>query len=242
MKKIISITITATIAISLIVYAAKVPTIFGSGVEGFLKTKAVGASWTNVNGWVIFKGLDAKSQIQLTKANGASILVNDIKQIKQKGKITGDLANILVGTSASDMADPTDVVYGGNKKFCVKLKGVNLGTVISKDMRMVLINSLNGILAGNNVKGIKIMTQDGDIMGTPERYAKIGLPEVPTTVKTIKLKKGCIGYLDLLDANPAKPGKTKIITHCPIDCDTILRGPGWNLPCAPPWPLPIPYY
>ena len=116
MKKSICIAICSTIFLSSILYAAKVPTVFSPGLEGFLKTKAPAANYTNLNDWVIFTGLDAKSQIQLTTADlDANILVNDAKLIKQKGKIAGSLANILVDSSASEMADPTDVVYAGNK-------------------------------------------------------------------------------------------------------------------------------
>ncbi len=209
--KAIKIMICVTLVVAALLYAGKTPTVFNADVEGFLKTKAAGATWTNLNGWLIFTGLDAKSQIQLTKAdNDARILVNDAKQIKQKGKIAGNLGDILVGTSASSMATPTDVVYGGNAKFSVKLKGVNLGTVIAKDMKMVLVNSLNGVLAGDNAKGIKVMTQDGDLAGADSNnVAVVGLAAVPTKLKMVKAKKGKVEYVDAYQATAAKVGKTK---------------------------------
>ena len=240
MKKSIYIAICSTVLLTSSLYAAKIPTEFGPGVEGFLKTKAPAANYTNLNGWVIFTGLDAKSQIQLTTADlDANILINDAKLIKQKGKIAGSLANILVGSSASDMADPTDVVYGGNKKFSVKLKGVNVGTVIAQTMKLVLIKDLSGKLAGANLKGIKIMTQDGGIEGTVANYVKIGLPEVPTVVKIIKAKKGCINYLDLMDARPVKIGKGKVISRCGHECNILYDPAVWGDLCPgynPPWP------
>ena len=54
-----------------------------------MKIKAPAAAFTNIGEWVVFTGLDAKSQLQITKADGASILINDAKMIKQKGKIAG---------------------------------------------------------------------------------------------------------------------------------------------------------
>ena len=208
--KTIKIIVCLTIVVAAIAYAAKIPTVFGPGVEGFLKTKAPAASYTNLNGWVIFKGLDAKSQVQLTTADlNANILVNDAKLIKQKGKIFGDVANILVGTSASDMADPTDVVYAGNEKFSVKLKGINVGTVMATSMKLVLVNDLSGKLAGTNLKGIKVFTQDGGIEGTVAAPVVIGDANLPTMLKLVKAKKGAIGYVDATLATPAKLAKTK---------------------------------
>jgi len=210
--KTLKIMICASIVIVALVYAKKVPTVFSAKLEGFLKTKAAGAAWTNIDEWVIFTGLDAKSQLQLTKADGASILINDAKQIKQKGKIAGDLNNIIVGAPATPILDPLNpvFVYAGNAKFSVKLKGVNLGTVIAKDMKMVLVNSLNGKLAGTNVKGIKVLTQDGDLAGADAaNRAVIGGIVPETKIKMVKAKKGEIGYVDATAATAFKPGKTK---------------------------------
>ena len=215
MKKSICIVIFSTILISSILYAAKPLDIDTPTLKGFIKTKD-SKEFVETNGWIIFKGLDAKSQIQITEANGANILVNDAKMIKQKGKVSGNINNIIIGTSESDMADCSDLVLAGNEKFSVKLKGINIGSVVAKDMKMVLINDLSGCLTGTNPKGIKIMTQDGGIEGTEANPVIIGaywcnnnLIEVPTKIKMVKAKKGAIGYVNACNATPAKIGKTK---------------------------------
>ncbi len=242
MKIYICIAICSTILLSSFLYAAKPLDIDTLTLKGFIKTKA-SKEFVETNGWIIFTGLDAKSQIQITVANGANILVNDAKMIKQKGKVSGNINNFIIGTSASLMADTNDVVYAGNSKFLAKLKGFNFGNIIAKEMRMAYFNNFCGTLAGTNPKGIKIMTQDGGIVGTSNRFAKIGLPEIPTMVKMINLKKGgCIGYLDLMDASPSKPLKSK--NKCRLRCcGPILYNPAvWGDLCpepAPPWPEPL---
>ncbi len=210
--KAIKIIVCLTIVVAAIAYAAKVPTVFSPGLEGFLKTKAPAAAFTNIGEWVVFSGLDAKSQLQITKADGASILVNGaVKMIKQKGKIGGTLNNIILGESATPLLDPANPVFvlDGNEKFSVKLKGVNVGTVMATSMKMVLVNDLSGKLAGTNLKGIKVMTQDGGIEGTPAAPVVIGDANVPTMLKLVKAKKGAIGYVDATLATPAKVAKTK---------------------------------
>ncbi len=208
--KTLKIIVCLTIVIAAIVYAKKVPTDFSSDLAGFLKTKSATASFVNTNGWVIFKGLDAKSQIQLTKAdNNANILVNDAKMIKVKGKFTGSLGSVIVGTSASDMKTPTDVVYAGNSKFSIKLKGISVGTIIAKDMKAAFANDLSSAFAGSNAKGISLMTELDIAGASATNRAVIGIAGVPTVLKAVKSKKGKIENVDATLATPAKVGKTK---------------------------------
>ena len=208
--KTLKIIVCLSIVVAAIVYAAKTPTDFSADVAGFLKTKATVAV-TETNGWLIFKGMDAKSQLQLTKAdNNANILLDNGKMVKQKGgKVTGALGSILVGTSASDMATPTDVVYAGNDKFSIKLKGISVGTVIASSMKMVFVNGLNGTLAGGNAKGLKVMTELDLAGADAANRAVVGLATVPTVIKMVKSKKGKIEWVDATAATPVKAGKTK---------------------------------
>jgi len=230
--KALKIIVCLTIVLAAVLYAAKVPTDFGGGLKGFLKTKAAAAAYTNINGWIIFTGLDAKSQLQITEATAVEgIIVNDAKQIKQKGKITGQINNIIVGTATTpfDPANPT-YTLAGNAKFSVKLKGVNVGTVLAKDMKMVLVNDLNGVLAGNNAKGIKVMTQDGNLAGADAaNRAVVGLATVPTMIKMVKAKKGKIEYVDAKEATPAKVGKTKWMAKVAPTGDVLVKSVAdWN--------------
>ena len=230
--KALKIIVCLTIVIAAVLYAAKTPTDFGGGLKGFLKTKAAAAAFTNDNGWIIFTGLDAKSQIQITEAASVvGIVVNDAKQIKQKGKIAGTIDNIVVGTDVLDAAGNVDLTkLAGNAKFSVKLKGVNVGTVLATDMKMVLVNGLNGTLAGNNAKGIKVMTQDGDLAGADAaNRAVVGLATVPTMIKMVKAKKGKIEYVDATEATPAKVGKTKWMAKVAGTGDVLVKSKAdWN--------------
>ena len=209
--KTIKIIVCLTIVVAAIAYAAKPLDIDTATLKGYVKTKAAAAAWVETNGWFVFTGYDAKSQIQVTAADGANILINDAKMIKQKGKISGSLSNIVV--ASADALLPNGNIdltkLAGNAKFSVKLKGINVGTVIAKDMKMVLANGIFGKVAGGNVKGLKLMTQDGTIEGTPATPVVIGDAAVPTILKMVKAKKGKIGYVDATEATPAKVGKTK---------------------------------
>ena len=236
MKKVLSIAICLSIVIAAVVYAAKVPTDFGGGLKGFLKTKAPAAAFTETNGWVVFTGLDAKSQLQITEATAVKgIILNDAKIIKQKGKISGNIDSIVMATTASSVIDPSVVIatLAGNDKLSIKLKGINVGTVLAKTMKMVLVNDINGAIAGTTAKGVKIMTQDGNIAGDATERALVGAYDiaiagvettvpVATTIKAIKAKKGSIGYVDALNATAAKAGKTKWIAKVASSGDVLV--------------------
>ncbi|MCK5851698.1 hypothetical protein KAH27_01605 [bacterium] len=212
MKKILSIAICSAIVIAAVVYAAKPLSIDTPQLKAYIKTKAAGAAWMQTNDWFVFTGYDAKSQIQIVDAQGANLLINDIKLIKQKGKVSGNIENIIMGTSATPILDPANPVFvlSGNDKLSIKLKGVNVGTVLATKMKMVLVNGLDGLLAGTNPKGVKVMAQDGDIAGaSAANRAVIGTAIVPTMLHSVKAKKGMILNVDATEATPAKAGKTK---------------------------------
>ena len=232
--KALKILVCITIVLAAVLYAAKTPTDFGGGLKGFLKTKAPAAAFTNQDGWIVFTGLDAKSQIQITEATAVKgIVVNDAKQIKQKGKISGDINSIVVADNVPVIVDGkivNGVTLAGNEKFSVKLKGINVGTVLASKMKMVLVDSLSGILAGNNAKGIKVMTQDGDLAGADAaNRAVVGLTDVPTMIKMVKAKKGKIEWVDATAATPAKPGKTKWMAKVAGTGDVLVKSAAdWN--------------
>ncbi|RLD11194.1 MAG: hypothetical protein DRI44_04170 [Chlamydiae bacterium] len=224
MKKVLNIAICLSIVLAAVLYAAKTPTDFGGGLKGFLKTK-VGATSTLTNGWVVFTGMGAKDQLQITEANNVKgIMLDGGKIIKQKGKISGTIDSIVIATQVPDITDPANIIttLTGNEKLSIKLKGVNVGTVLAKTMKMVLVNDISGAIAGTAAKGVKIMTQDGGIEGDATEDVLVGAYDyavggaevnipVTTMIKAIKAKKGSIGYVDATEATPAKVGKTKWI-------------------------------
>ena len=217
-----------------VLYAAKDPIDFGGGLKGYLKSKTT-VTVTNKNGWIIFTGMNSKSQIQITEANNVTgILVDDAKQIKQKGKITGFIKNIVVASADALLANGSiDLTkLGGNEKFTVKLKGMNVGTILAGEMKMVYVSGLNGGIAGTNAKGIKILMQDGDLAGIgtdTNDYAFVGLDAVPTMIKIVKAKRGKIECVDARAATPAKPGKTRWIAKEGCCCILVKNPDEWIL-------------
>lgn len=222
------------LAAAAIIYAAKTPEVFGPGVEGFLKTKSTTAAWTVVTNtpgttdgiiWVVFTGLDAKSQIQLTKCEDASIIVNDAKQIKQKGKISGSAKTLMFGTPN----DLNTLNFGGNPKAMIKLKGVNVGTVLAGSIKMVQCNDLTGGHVGSDsAKGV-LLKAEGNVAGA-DAANRVMIGKVPSqpgaTIPATKIKgisaKGAIEYADAVNTVAAKPTKTKLKAKLPPTGDVLV--------------------
>lgn len=202
--KVMNITVCCALAIAALVYAAKTPEVFAPGLEGFVKSKGTPV-WTATNAhgqtWVIFEGMGPNDQIQLTKADDVSIMVNDIKQIKQKGKIAGNIPNLIIGSG--------HVTLGGNEKSMVKLKGVNVGTVLASTMKMVMVNSLYGGIAGSGAKGLAVKASQDVAGADADNRVFVGTEDNITMVKGI-MAKGAIEYVDALNSTAAKAGKTKL--------------------------------
>lgn|GEM_PF-1185244 len=195
-----------------VVYAAKVPTVFGPGVEGFLKyPKSVVPvpTYTNVGNWVIFNGTDAKTSIQFTKLDNANLLIYPtIKGISvklPKGYV-GVASNVLFGTSTA--TPDTDWIPGGNYKLNVKLKGINVGTVAGTQLNVVQVQSLFGGFAGkrtnpNNAKEMGVgFTAFGGIRGADgtQRVLFGNIWGIPTQVKGVSAKDKVIGQIQWVDA------------------------------------------
>jgi len=206
-------------------------TIFGPGVEGYLKTKSPDAAWYNTNmfghDWVVFVGLDAKTQLQLTKCSQANIIVNDIKQIKQKGKISGTANTIIFGTPNS----LNDMNFGGNAKAMIKLKGIRIGTVATASQKMVQCNDLfGGLIGSDTVKGVKIKAEGSVAGADAANVMYLGkLPMQPMTyVPATKIKgvsaKASIENVDAVNTIAAKPGKTKMKAKLPPTGKTRVIG------------------
>ena len=227
MKKIVNIVLCLSIVASAVVYAATKIDFNKGGITGQLKTK-LAATVIETNGWVVFSNMGEKDSVTIEAIDNSvqaepRILLDGGKLIKQKGKIFGNINSIVIAAQVPDITNPSNIVttLAGNDKLSIKLKGINIGTVLAKTMKMVLVNDINGAIAGTNPKGIKIMTQDGDIAGDDATEPAlvgaydytVGIVEttipVETKIKSIKAKKGRIGYLDAREATPAKPGKTK---------------------------------
>ena len=224
MKKVLNIAICLSIVIGAVVYATDKIAINDAGLTAELKTK-VGATYSVTNGFVVIQGAGPKDSLTIVGADmpNGGIIMNDAKMIKQKGKIFGYIDSIIMATDASSIIDPSVVIgtLSGNPKFSIKLKGITVGTVLAKDMKLVLVDSITGAIAGNNAKGVKIMTSL-NIEGSATEDVLVGAYDiiptgsgvevnvpVATTIKSIKAKKGAIGYVDALNATAAKPGKTK---------------------------------
>jgi hypothetical protein len=194
-----------------VVYAAKTPTVFGPGVEGFLKyPKSVTPvpTYTNLNGWVIFQGTDAKTQIQFTKLEAANLLIyGTMKGISYKAAVKGTIgqaSNVLFGTSTS--TPDQNYTPGGNAKLNVKLKGVNVGTVAATDVNQVQVQNLFGGFAGKRTlngkeKGAKFTAFGGiyGVDGTDRVYfGKAGWPA--TIVNGVTAKDKTIGRIQWVNA------------------------------------------
>ena len=225
MKKVLNIAICLSIVIAAIVYAGTTKTDFDKGgLKGQLKSKGA-ATVSETNGWVVFANMTDKDQVIITAAsNVKGVIMDNGKMLKQKGKISGTIDNIVIATQVPDITDPDNIVttLAGNEKLSIKLKGINVGTVLAKTMKMVLVNDISGAIAGTATKGVKIMTQDGGIEGDATEDVLVGAYDyavggsevnipVTTMIKAIKAKKGSIGYVDATEATPAKVGKTKWI-------------------------------
>ena len=224
MKKVLNIVICLSIVIAAVVYAADKIPISAAGLTAELKT-STGATVSETNGFVVIQGAGPKDSLTITAANmpNGGIIMNDAKIIKQKGKFFGYIDSIVMATEAASILDPSVVIgtLSGNSKLSIKLKGITVGTVLAKDMKLVLVDNITGAIAGNNAKGVKIMTSlsiEGsatedvlvgayDIIPTGSSV-EVNVP-VATTIKSVKAKKGAIGYVDALNATPAKLGKTK---------------------------------
>ena len=216
--KVVNIIACCALVIAALVYAGATPTVFAPGLEGFVKSKGA-PTWTETNmygqTWVVFEGMTANDQLQLTKADGVSVMVNDIKQIKQKGKIAGDMPNVVVGTGIDAL--------GGNEKTMLKLKGVNVGTVLASTLKMVQVNSLYGGVAGSGAKGVAVSTtlDVAPAVGGAARVF-VGTPGNVTMVKGIKAK-GKIEYVDALNSVAAKAGKTKLSAKVAPTGDVLVQ-------------------
>ena len=225
MKKVLNIAICLSIVIAAVVYAGTTKTDFDKGgLKGQLKSKGA-ATVSETNGWVVFANMTDKDQVIITAAsNVKGVIMDNGKMLKQKGKISGTIDNIIIATQAPDITDPANIIttLAGNEKLSIKLKGVNVGTVLAKTMKMVLVNDISGAIAGTATKGVKIMTQDGGIEGDATEDVLVGAYDyavggsevnipVTTMIKAIKAKKGSIGYVDATEATPYKPSKTKWI-------------------------------
>ena len=240
MKKALNIALCLTIITSAVVFAAVKTDFTLGGLTGQLKAKLPAATVSETNGWVIFENMGEKDSvtISLISGNVKGIIMDGGKLLKQKGKIFGNIDNIIIATQAPDITNPDNIVttLAGNDKLSIKLKGINVGTVLAKNMKLVLVNDISGAIGGTLMsgKGIKVMTQDGSIEGdATERvlvgaydYAVAGVGEtniaVTTMIKTIKAKKGSIGYVDALNATAAKPGKTKWIAKVGSAGDVLV--------------------
>jgi len=228
--KAIKIIVCLTIVVAAIAYAGATKTEFAGGVLISKGAATVGET----NGWLVFAGMGEKDQVQITGTVNPNISMDGGKMIKQKGKVTGLISNLIVvatGSTAADaIADPTKL--GGNEKFQVKLKGFQIGTVLAKTAKQYQVASIFGAAAGTGAKGIKIMTMDkaaGDIQGTATERVVIGgyrnetnLVPVTTMIKLIKAK-GKIGYVDATLATAAKAGKTKWGAKSPSDGDVLVK-------------------
>ena len=222
MKKVLNIAICLTIVISAVVYAATKIDINEGGLTAQIKTKAT-AGYELTNGWIVITGMGDKDSLTISGADmpTGGIVMNGGKMIKQKGKIFGYIDNIIIATQAPDILNPDNIVttLAGNEKLSIKLKGISVGTVLAKQMKLVLVDNLSGAIAGNNAKGVKIMTTTdivGDAGGTTDRllvgaYDYSGDLEikVDTKLHSVKAKKGMISNVDAMNATPAKAGKTK---------------------------------
>ena len=223
MKKVLNIAICLSIVIAAVVYAADKIDINMAGLTGQLKT-SVGATVSETNGFVILSGMGDKDSLTITGVdNVKGIVMDGGKLIKQKGKIAGYIDSIIIAKEAPSITDPTLIVatLAGNDKLSIKLKGISVGTVLAKNMKLVLVNDISGVLAGTLMsgKGIKVLTTldiAGDagermLIGAYDYNVGPGEEEIPvaTQIKSIKAKKGMIGYVDALNATPAKVGKTK---------------------------------
>lgn len=230
-----------------LVVAAKTPTVFGPGVEGYLKfPKSVTPVPTFIatNGWVVFQGSDAKTSIQFTKLEGANLLIyGSIKGISYKPAVKGAIgiaSNVLFGASTS--TPDANWTPGGNPKLTVKLKGVTVGTVAATDVNLVQVQNLGindhdlfcGGFAGKRMlngkeKGAAIMTY-GDIRGAdPSNRVYFGHAGWPTTVVRGVKAKGMIGCVDLrlCGVPPGKQGKVPITgkVPAPFGCDVLTAFP-----------------
>ncbi len=242
MKKMLNVTVCLLIVVSAIVYAKIDNKPFNAGnLSGILKTKN-DAKVSETNGWIVFTSMGPKDQVQITSAaNVKGIIMDGGKMLKQKGTVNGNIDNIIIAEQVPDITNPNNIVttLTGNDKLTIKLKGINVGTVLAENMKMVLVNDISGAIAGcTSLKGVKIMTQDGGIVGTEtERvlvgsydYAIAGGAEtniaVTTIIKMVKAKKGKIEYVDASNAQAAKPGKTKWKAKLLPTGNVLVESPG----------------
>jgi hypothetical protein len=227
--------------------AAKVPTVFGPGVEGFLKyPKSVipAPTFVATNGWVVFQGADTKTSIQFTKLEGANLLMyGTIKGISYKAAVKGAIGiatNVLFGTSTSTPNQNWNP--GGNAKLTVKLKGVHVGTVAATDINLVQVQNLGindhdlfcGGFAGKRTlngkeQGAAIMAY-GDIRGaSPSNRVYFGHAGWPMTIVRSIKANGMIGCVDMTMCGvpPGKDGKTiiKAKVPAPPGCDILTASP-----------------
>jgi len=216
--KVVNIIACCALVIAALVYAGATPEVFAPGLEGFVKSKGAPAwSQTNIDAqtFVVFTGMTANDQLQLTKADGVSIIINDAKQVKQKGKVAGDIPTLVVGTAIDAL--------GGNEKTMIKLKGVNVGTVLASTLKMVQVNSLYGGVAGSGAKGLAVSTtlDVAPAIGGAARVF-VGTPGNVTMIKGIKAK-GKIEYVDALNSVAAKAGKTKLSAKVAPTGDVLVQ-------------------
>lgn len=128
------------IVLAALAYAGLPPITVGGLV--FKGVKSVG-TMEETNGWIVIKGYDIKTTFQLDKTSpvpaGQNVVIEMGKALKASNKVgVGSFSNIIYGTfvegAEGDITQLTlsDPVDQGGKKFDVKLKGVTIGTVISK--------------------------------------------------------------------------------------------------------------
>ena len=125
------------VVVAALVYAGAPPIVVGG--LSFVAPKSTG-SITTTNGWIVIKGYDEKTTIQLDKTSakpaGQCIVIQTAKALKgsRKDTVDGNLAQVVYGLFATGAeGDYSQLTLSTpTKAFAVSLKGITVGTVIAK--------------------------------------------------------------------------------------------------------------
>ena len=209
--KAFKLTVAILLAVAAIAYAAKVPTVFCEGLEGFAKP-AVTPEVTVIDDvyYVDFgEQLGPKGSLQFTVVDGENIVlsVGAVKAISQKGgKVFGTL----------------DTIISTDTDLQLKLKGITVGTVIAAGVKNAQVAAVTGgVAAGNFAKGAAIKVVGifgGELSGIVKSVACASFDDTDatevTTPKKLALKaKANLGGVVTLPAGIVYTAKNVTVVN-----------------------------
>ena len=256
--KVIKIIVCLTIVVAAIAYAGgNIIDIGGAewGSKEELKVEVV-TDTDSGQKFYLLTGGNPKTKLAAKKIPVGNInIVIDAAKMVQTVKATGSISNIIAGTvdTTSFVMDASSNKSGSvvanltlGTLDMVKMKGMGVGTVLAKGMKMVMADSVENVAtdAGFKGKGIKIMSKVGAVGAGSNTWVGIAtggavsLADVTADkckVKMIKAKAAVDVTLNASGLGSADKPKSKVMakvagtTYIPVADAAAAAALGWRV-------------